>query len=201
MRKLLLAGIAATAFGAAAQASPVPFALTPLTSATALGPMTVVFVFQNAADESTLSWDQGAGAAAIVDNQNDPVGTTALNFGAAGSVTFTLENLSPPNVFTFTLGTAVDDGDGNLIQHFQGSTNFADFGVGALSAAAQAAVTAAGPGGIFVGVEDRIGGDYDFNDLIYYFRSVRTDVEVPAPAALGLFGLGLLGLAALRRRG
>jgi hypothetical protein len=83
--------------------------------------------------------------------------------------------------------------------HARVTTNFADFGVGPLpaDAAASIALQPAGPF-IFVGFEDRRNGDYDFNDLIYFFQPVTA--EVPAPAGLALFGLGLLGLAALRRR-
>jgi len=193
MRKLLLAGVAAAAVSTGAQA-----ALTPLQfPLVANGPMTIVFVFKDANDESTLSWDQGAGAAELIDNQTDPRPTTVGPFGAAGAVTFTLENLDfpAPTGQTFTLGTAV-----NGIQHFVRTTNFADFNVGALSAASAQAIADAGPG-FFIGVEDRTTPSLrDFNDLIYWFTNV-TPTGVPGPAALGLFGLGLLGLAALRRRG
>jgi hypothetical protein len=185
MRKLLLAGVAAAAFSTGAQAALQPIVNLP----NATGPMTVVFVFQDADDESTLSWNQGAGAVAIIDNQADPRPTTVGPFGAAGPVTFTLENITQG--ITFTVGTAVAG-----VQHFVRTNNFADFGVGPLSAASAAAIAAAGPG-FFVGVEDRTNFDNDFNDLIYWF----TQVAVPGPAALGLFGIGLLGLAALRRRG
>jgi hypothetical protein len=190
MRKLLLAGVAAAAVSTGAQAALTPINAIPV----AVGPMTIVFLFKDAADASTLSWNQGAGPAVVVTNQSDPVGTT-VNFGAAGPVTFTLENITKG--YTFTIGTPVD-GE----QHFQASGTFAAFGVGALSPAAAAAIAAIGFGGVFVGVEDRRAPDpvdFDFNDLIYYFKS--TGISVPGPAGLGLFGLGLLGLAALRRRG
>jgi hypothetical protein len=187
MRKLLLAGVAAAAFSTGASAALTPIVAVP----NAAGPMTVIFLFEAAADESTLSWDQGAGPAVLFDNQTAPLGTTIANFGAAGPVVFTLENLTQG--YTFTIGTA-DSG----VQHFQATNNFADFGVGALPAASAAAIAAIGFGGVFVGVEDRRAGDNDFNDLIYYFKSAG--ISVPGPAALGLFGLGLLGLAALRRR-
>lgn len=161
------------------------------------GPITVIYVYQNAADISTLSWSQ-AGSAFAQLIKNNGVGATAIGntqvFGAAGAVTFRLANLT--QLYSFDTGVQ-DPVDGRL--HARVTQNFADFGVGPLPGAAAAAIAAqpAGPF-TFVGFEDRRNGDYDFNDLIYWFRPVIA--EVPAPAGLALFGAGLLGLAALGRR-
>lgn len=52
----------------------------------------------------------------------------------------------------------------------------------------------------FLGFEDILvpGGDFDYNDLVVAVESVSR--AVPAPAAIGLLGLGLLGLAGAARR-
>src|SRR3989344_819417 len=55
-------------------------------------------------------------------------------------------------------------------------------------------------GGILVGFEDTLGGgDLDYNDLSYLFTNVGT-APVPVPAAVWLFGSGLLGLIGVARR-
>jgi hypothetical protein len=49
-------------------------------------------------------------------------------------------------------------------------------------------------GGTLVGFEDTLGGgDLDYNDLSYLFTNVGT-APVPVPAAMWLFGSGLMGL-------
>jgi hypothetical protein len=162
------------------------------------GPITVIYVFEDAADTSTLSWSQaGSPFAQLI--KNNGVGATPIGdiqvFGDAGAVTFRLNNTTQG--YSFTTGVT-DPVTGRY--HARVTTNFADFGVGALPAAAAAAIALQPTGPfIFVGFEDRRNGDFDFNDLIYFFQPVTA--EVPAPAGLALFGAGLLGLAALRRRG
>lgn len=120
----------------------------------------------------TLSWNQGAGRTVLFVNQSATIGATLAGFGTSGPVTFTFENTTQNHAFT--ISTAVAG-----IQQFQGSLNYADFGVGPLSTAA-AAVAAAGPGGVFLGVEDRQNGDNDFNDFndfIYY--TIQTGLLPP----------------------
>src|SRR5262249_18626238 len=77
----------------------------------------------------------------------------------------------------------VADADGNF--HAFYTTNFADFSVGALPAAAAAAIAALPPGSslIFVGWEDLTssqGSDFDYNDLIFAFSNLQAS-PVPVP--------------------
>jgi hypothetical protein len=58
----------------------------------------------------------------------------------------------------------------------------------------------------FIGWEDRLGGDYDYNDLIFAFTesAVVTDriavAAVPEPITIAMFALGLAVLAGFRKR-
>jgi len=217
LRKLL---VGATALFAGGITTPAHAALTatPVTDQLiADGWMHAVLVYVEAGDRSTLSWDQagGGGPALLFRNTGpsaDPIGTTRGPFGGSGAVDFILSNTSTGR--TFTTGVAGPHG----VFHARASQDFEDFDVGALPAAAATAIAAlggAGPADLFIGFEDRAcnapvrpdgtcsGSDHDFNDLIYWFRPLRLGgdpQDVPAPAALALFGMGLLGLGALARR-
>jgi hypothetical protein len=184
MHRLLLASLAALACTAAA-AAPLPVTAPPV----ATGPMTAVLAFWDGADPLRLLWDQPSDALPpqlLFDTSTQPIATLVAGFGAAGRVVFLLENLTTGE--TFVTGTAVDG-----VQPFVTTPNFADLGLGPLGPAAAAAIASVGPGGLFLGAEAQRGGD-DFNDLVVYLLGVA----VPGPAALGLFGLGLVAFAATR---
>ena len=80
---------------------------------------------------------------------------------------------------------------------------YALYGQGALPSAAAASIAALGllPETVvtFVGWEDRLHGDYDYNDLIFAFTD--PPAELDEPATLALFGIGLFGLGMFRRLG
>lgn len=55
------------------------------------------------------------------------------------------------------------------------------------------------PNTTLVSFEDLFGGAYDYNDLSFSFTNTVT-TQVPEPASMMLFGLGLAGAAVARRR-
>lgn len=122
-----------------------------------------------------------------------------MDLGArSGALTFTLDNISTGLAYDSTNS----DSDGNY--HAKITTNYADFGVGALPSAA-AAVLAGLPGITFIGFEDRQlsgGSDWDYNDLIFAFSNTAPTQNpgVPEPLTLSLIGAGLLGAFRLRRK-
>jgi hypothetical protein len=198
-----LAVLAAAAMTVAAQAGPVT---TPPAVITALGGnVTAIYIFANAGDSSIL----GLGAPAPAVSQifcNHPTGscTTAgmpgdvMSLGnRSGMLTFTLDNTTKSTWYDSTN----PDSDGNY--HAKITTNYADFGVGSLSATLQAQL--AGYKNVtFVGFEDRNmaqHSDWDYNDLIFAFSNTAPSGNpgVPEPLTLSLLGAGLVGAFGLRR--
>lgn len=188
---------AALAIGLASGAQAAPITDNP-GHLVATGPITAVFLFADAADTSTLTANING---TIFNNKTDAIGTVKelANPGPYPSIiSFVLNNLSQGTSFA----TGVADADGRYYARY--STNYADFGVGAMSAAALAAI-AGNPvlnngNLIFVAFEDRRNGDYDYNDLIFAFSPLQITAAVPEPASLAILGAGMLGLAFARRR-
>jgi hypothetical protein len=198
LKKVATAAVLATGLSAGAANAALITVTNPLVAS---GPVTAIFAFASAKDESELNASQASiGTVTLFDNQSDPVGTVVQLATTPGTITFTLNNITQG--YSFDAGVLAFDGQ----YHAKYSSNFADFGVGALPAAVAAAI-AANPGSyVFVGFEDRSfngadnstgkPADGDFNDLIYAFKSV----SVPAPGALAVLGLGLMGVGMIRRR-
>jgi hypothetical protein len=57
------------------------------------------------------------------------------------------------------------------------------------------------PAGTFVAFEDLpFGGDFNYRDENFVFTNVATATNIPEPASLALFGLGIGGIAFSRRK-
>ena len=208
-KSILAAGIGLLMSAAAAQAVPITTAPPPLIAS---GEVTAVYIFDDAGDTSILNELTPQAIAQIFCNHSGG-GCTASATGDTvplfpppqnGPMVFTLENISTGTLFT----SNVADADGNY--HALITSNYADFGIGALPGAAGTAL-AGFPGSsiTFVGWEDLTlgqGSDFDYNDLIFAFVNTTLTpgptAVIPEPLTLSLFGAGLAGLAyAGRRRG
>jgi hypothetical protein len=138
------------------------------------------------------------------------IGQTIYLGNTGPGIVFGLTDITAPNTYT-TNAFALDGYAHDLVSATVDAsdtaavaTAYATFGQGALDPAAAASIALLGhtPGTIitFVGWEDRLGGDYDYNDLIFAFADPVTVAAVPEPITLAMFGFGLAALAGFRRR-
>lgn len=194
LRTLLCTAALATAL-VPATAAPIT---TPPPPLSATGDVKAIYVFADARNTSFLDEASPVSWTGIFCNHpsGSCTGNTAGNIVdlgvQSGPLAFGLRNVSTGK----TYWTNMPDAGGAY--HATFSTNYTSFGVGALPAAAASALAGL-PNVTFVAWEDRDasnGSDFDYNDLIFAFSNT-TSGTVPEPLSLSLFGIGLLGLAAV----
>jgi len=201
---VLAAGFAAlTSLPAAAAGVPVTTVNPTLNPFAVDGHLQIVFTFSDASNEDVILSIPTLGPNPILDNHTTPLGTVVDLGNFTGNLTFELDNLfTGANYFSNALDIFGD-------YHVKLDSTYSDFGVGPLGATALANITALANQGysiVFMAWEDHDlhsynPSDWDYNDVIYAIAyKVNTHTLVPEPLTLSLFGAGLAGAAALRRR-
>jgi len=166
------------------------------------GHLQVVFTYSDARNEDLILSIPALAANPILDNHTTPIGSVIDLGSYTGNLTFKLDNI-------FTGATYYSDQlDGYGDYHVRLDANYADFGVGSLDPTSLANITTLANAGyslIFMAWEDHDLGsyetsDWDYNDVIFALAyQVHLD-RVPEPLSLSMFGVGLAGVAGLRRR-
>ena len=208
LKYFIAAGFGLLVSAIAAHAGPIT-TLPPVINA--VGDVKAIYVFADAGDTSILNELTPQAINQIFCNHSTggclaaSAGQTVNLFppSQSGPMTFSLVNTSTGLTFTTNLA----DADGNY--HARITSNYADFGIGALPGGASSVITALlglGNSITYVVFEDRILGqpdaDFDYNDLIFAFANTTVDppIGIPEPLTVSLFGAGIIGAGWLNRR-
>jgi hypothetical protein len=199
--KFTMAGIGLLMSAATAQAIPIT---TPPPTLNAFGDVTAVSIFADAGNTSILNELTPQAIPQIFCNHSSGSCTASASGNTKalfpppqfGPMVFSLTNVTTGTTFTSNAA----DANGNY--HVKITSNYADFGVGALPGPAATALASLSGNVTYIGWEDLTlgqGSDFDYNDLIFAFANTSV-AAVPEPLTLSLFGAGLLGATILRRR-
>ena len=215
MRTRTIFGSAITGFllmGGAAMATPVS-TLTPITSNGT--DVYAVYLFSLAQDTLNLSEVGPDSVTNIFCNYSNGTCSAALSgqtfyLGKPGpGLVFGLTDVSDPATFTTNalgadgyahaiLSATVDASDPAAV-----NAAFETLGFGPIVSTYADPIAALGqvPGTsvTFVKWEDKIGGDYDYNDFVFAFTDPPAVAAVPEPMTIAMFGLGLAGLIGFGR--
>jgi hypothetical protein len=129
----------------------------------AAGDVTLVYIGSDAGDSSTLSVTGGATDVFCNRCSGTSVGATLDLGNVSGPLNFQLHDTSVANVFD--TGTLASDGK----YHATLQSNYADLGLAAMPDAALSVITSLTTDTSvvsYIAFEDRIGGDYDYNDFV-----------------------------------
>lgn len=128
------------------------------------GDVTLVYIGSDASDSSTLSVTGGAANVFCNHCSTTSAGSVVGLGNVSGPLNFQLHDSSVPNVFD--TGVAASDGKYHAVLQ----SNYADLGLSTIPDAALNSINALTTGNStvsYLAFEDRIGGDYDYNDFAF----------------------------------
>jgi hypothetical protein len=166
---------------------------TSVLTASTTGNVMGYFIGQSAMDTSVIRMvdvTSGYTSSYFFNNHSTAAGTTA-NFGSVNAGDILVFEL-----FNFDTGLTLATDPSHSVDGVNHGFEVA-FGGGTLNGVSGL------PAGTFVGMEDLVNGDFDYDDTTFFFTNVGNTVtgHAPEPGTLALLGTGLLGAAgALGRR-